>query len=785
MKRFLLSFTLTLLLLPSYIRAEVTLGGSAYTVDTLTHYMVGPGTYYTQVRLFLRDGGGSRRDVYILQVDRRNSYVSIHTVLANDSIEKGEEPSHMAQRKSQPGQRYFAGTNGDWWSTTRPGVPEGAFVTENTIAITPWNGRATLAMCAIDQHDSLYYGHDFFTDVYLETDNNTVRCSHVNDIRYENELVLYNSYNGTCTHTDNSGTEVLCRILPGSAWGTNTTLHAEVVRIESGKGNMRIEDGCFVLSARDDMQQHLSALTEGQQIRLRIATSINGTYADFKAALGGQDRTFMLVNGVVDNNWDERHPRTGLGFSVTGDTIIHCVVDGRGKSLGATTGELAEIMQFFGAYNAMNMEGGGSSTMYIAAQGTMNVPSDGHERAESQGIFAVCSAPDDETIAKIAAYEPVVSMPRYGMLRPKFLGYNQYDMLLNTDQQGVTLSCNPAVGYIDAEGRFVCQGSGDLVASLGNISTTLHIRMVEGAPIALRLDSVLVSDETQYPIEVDGIVGNTSITLQPEALTWTVADPTVAAVSERGILTGLANGYTAVVGKLGEFADTLLVHVQNVDSKPYHWVRGMQDMTLKASSSTWKAQIVDTAITPILCLNYTGGRQANIKFTASCHIYSDPDYLELRFTPQGNLIQSVTIGVRANGGTKTLLYSTTDLYPGMLNRIVVNLDSIFRADAIESDREWRDNDQAIYPVRLEFATFAFSKDAAKQEYQIPIDGWYLHFGEVAPLPIGTDVQPAMSADPAASVRKVCTPQGILIRRGDMWFDIVGRPVRPTDMLNVQ
>ena len=780
MKRILHLFTLTLLLLPLSLRAEVTLGGSAYTVDTLTRYMVGPGTYYTQVRLFLSDGGGSRRDVYILQVDRRNPYVSVHTVLANDSIEKGEEPSHMAQRKSQAGQRYFAGTNGDWWSTDRPGVPEGAFVTENTIAITPQNGRATLAMCAIDQNDSLYYGHDFFTDVWLETDNNSVRCSHVNDIRYENELVLYNSYNGTCTHTDNSGTEVLCRILPGSAWGTNTTLQAEVVRIESAKGNMHIEDGCFVLSARDDMQQHLKALTEGQQIRLRIATSINGTYADFKAALGGQDRTFMLVNGVVDNNWDERHPRTGLGFSVTGDTIIHCVVDGRGKSIGATTGELAEIMQFFGAYNAMNMEGGGSSTMYLASHGVMNVPSDGHERAESQGIFAVSSAPDDEVVAKIAVYEPSVSMPRYGMLRPRFLGYNQYDMLLNTDQQGVTLSCDPAVGYIDAEGRFVCQGSGDLVASLGNIRTTLHITMVADAPIAVRLDSVLVSDETQYPIEVDGIIGNNSITLQPEALTWTVADPAVAVVSERGILTGLVNGYTAVVGQLGEFADTILVHVQNVDAKPCHWVLGMQDMTLKPSSSAWKAQMVDTMDAQILLLNYTGGRQANIKFLADRLIYSDPDYLELRFTPQDNLIQSVTIGVRANGSTKTLLHSTTDLQAGLINRLVVDLDSIFRADALASEQEWRDNDQAIYPVRLEFATFAFSKDAAKQQYRIPIDGWYLHFGEVAPLPSG--VVPVSADTAMTDVCKVCTAGGILIRKGNRWFDILGRPVEEVNSI---
>ena len=778
MKRFLLSITLTLLLLPLSLRAEVTLGGSAYTVDTLTRYMVGPGTYYTQVRLFRQGSRDNRRDVYILQVDRRNPYVSVHTVLANDSIEKGEEPSHMAQRKSQTGQRYFAGTNGDWWSTDRPGVPEGAFVTENTIAITPQNGRATLAMCAIDQNDSLYYGHDFFTDVWLETDNNSVRCSHVNDIRYENELVLYNSYNGTCTHTDNSGTEVLCRILPGSAWGTNTTLQAEVVRIESGKGNMHIEDGCFVLSARDDMQQHLTALTEGQQIRLRIATSINGTYADFKAALGGQDRTFMLVNGVVDNNWDERHPRTGLGFSVTGDTIIHCVVDGRGKSIGATTGELAEIMQFFGAYNAMNMEGGGSSTMYLASHGVMNVPSDGHERAESQGIFAVSSAPDDEMLAKIAAYTPSVSMPRYGTLTPSFLGYNQYDMLLNTDMQGVTLSCDPSVGYIETDGRFVCQGSGELIAALDDIRTSIHVQMVADAPIALRLDSVLVSDATAYPIEVESTIGSNTITLLPEALTWIVRTPSVAVVSAQGVISGLTDGYTWVIGQLGEFSDSLLVHVQTTDAKPYLWIRGMDGMTINQTTAAtkWLAHMVNTADIPSLAFNYSGARNPQLTFNADMRIYADPDYLELRLMlPEEKLIKLLSVQLTANGYSVPVLFNMEQFMPGQLNRIIINLDSLFRQDAIEADLPWHNNDQSIYPVTLNSVSFTVSKDATKQSYSIPVYGWYLHFGEVSVLPTDTD-DALMDAFEVSIIRKISTVEGVIIQRGGEYFDLLGRPI---------
>ena len=134
----------------------------------------------------------------------------------------------------------------------------------------------------------------------------------------------------------------------------------------------------------------------------------------------------------------------------------------------------------------------------------------------------------------------------------------------------------------------------------------------------------------------------------------------------------------------------------------------------------------------------------------------------------------------SNGSTKTLLHSTTDLQAGLINRLVVDLDSIFRADALASEQEWRDNDQAIYPVRLEFATFAFSKDAAKQQYRIPIDGWYLHFGEVAPLPSG--VVPVSADTAMTDVCKVCTAGGILIRKGNRWFDILGRPVEEVNSI---
>lgn len=59
-----------------------------------------------------------------------------------------------------------------------------------------------------------------------------------------------------------------------------------------------------------------------------------------------------------------RHPRTAAGVTEDGRTLILVVVDGRqpGHSIGVTLPELADIMIGLGAIDAINLDGGGSST---------------------------------------------------------------------------------------------------------------------------------------------------------------------------------------------------------------------------------------------------------------------------------------------------------------------------------------------------------------------------------------------------------------------------------------
>ncbi|KEO75507.1 phosphodiester glycosidase family protein [Anditalea andensis] len=70
-----------------------------------------------------------------------------------------------------------------------------------------------------------------------------------------------------------------------------------------------------------------------------------------------------------------RHPRTAIGY-INDDTIILLVVDGRQESsAGVTLDELAAIMLDLGCSEALNLDGGGSSTM-VAASEIVNIPTD-------------------------------------------------------------------------------------------------------------------------------------------------------------------------------------------------------------------------------------------------------------------------------------------------------------------------------------------------------------------------------------------------------------------------
>ncbi len=84
------------------------------------------------------------------------------------------------------------------------------------------------------------------------------------------------------------------------------------------------------------------------------------------------DANNHFVQLIINNEARQMHgsgsglnPRTAIGQRADGSVLLF-VTDGRGKSghLGASSGDLIQVMQQFGAVNAANLDGGSSSCMY-------------------------------------------------------------------------------------------------------------------------------------------------------------------------------------------------------------------------------------------------------------------------------------------------------------------------------------------------------------------------------------------------------------------------------------
>jgi MYXO-CTERM domain-containing protein len=101
----------------------------------------------------------------------------------------------------------------------------------------------------------------------------------------------------------------------------------------------------------------------------------------------------LVVDGAArDNSGDTglcgRNPRTAAGFTADRRTLILAVVDGRAapSRVGMTCNELAALMIDLGARDALNLDGGGSSTMWLAGAGVLNHPTDGSPRTVSNHL---------------------------------------------------------------------------------------------------------------------------------------------------------------------------------------------------------------------------------------------------------------------------------------------------------------------------------------------------------------------------------------------------------------
>ncbi len=164
--------------------------------------------------------------------------------------------------------------------------------------------------------------------------------------------------------------------------------------VNMGSGNLSIPRGGVVLSAQGNARAKLmQALSPGSQSVVTVGLEKSGENV---AHVIGGGPTLISKGKVRITAVEERFrqdvalgraPRTAVGLDDRGNLLL-ATVDGRqpGYSVGMTLRELARTLDELGAQEAINLDGGGSTTMAIKGE-VVNQPSDGQERRISNALI--------------------------------------------------------------------------------------------------------------------------------------------------------------------------------------------------------------------------------------------------------------------------------------------------------------------------------------------------------------------------------------------------------------
>ncbi|QFG27088.1 multidrug transporter [Actinomadura sp. WMMB 499] len=225
------------------------------------------------------------------------------------------------------------------------------------------------------------------------------------DLLLEGELTLpggrtapldqFNAYNvqkdGIGAFTPLWGTATRGRSLAYGAQRVAEVLviDGKVASVRDTPGEGTIPEGGFVLLGREAGGDLLRTLRPGDPVTM--AYKARSSAADPRFAVGG-NRVLVKDGEVPAIDDPAAHPRTAVGFSEDGRRMILMTVDGRQiDSRGVTLAEMGALMREAGAHNAVNLDGGGSSTLLAREPGQArgqveNQPSDGAERPTPNGI---------------------------------------------------------------------------------------------------------------------------------------------------------------------------------------------------------------------------------------------------------------------------------------------------------------------------------------------------------------------------------------------------------------
>lgn len=344
---------------------------------------VADGVEYAQVR---REFSGKPVNINLLRLDLKKVRLDVHHAL--DRAIGTEKTSSIATRHGA-----FAAINAGFFrldSSAWAGDSAGVLMIDGQLWSESQSNRSSMIIKNEKERTEIQFSHvvtvshiGYFKDVVDQ-------LSGVNRERKPGEIVLYTPTFGKTTLTPQDGTELIVSECPRTA--------CRRVVVQEMKGNSAIPSDGFVISisanatgkqkflisylkeAADPSAQLIMLSTELMFIESGNISKLPAVREDITNGVPQ-----LVKDGKIDITWEQekasksfvetRHPRTAVAKLKDGKFLM-LTVDGRTEqSAGLDLYDLAKYMLELGAIDAMNLDGGGSTTMFLDGK-VVNRPSD-------------------------------------------------------------------------------------------------------------------------------------------------------------------------------------------------------------------------------------------------------------------------------------------------------------------------------------------------------------------------------------------------------------------------
>lgn len=234
---------------------------------------------------------------------------------------------------------------------------------------------------------------------------------------------------------------------------------------------------------------------------VKIDIKLDFNPSEIEWAFGGLN--YILKDGQqneISNQVLGQNPRTAIGFNKENTEIIMVTVDGRSKSFaGIKQTELAQLMMELGAYNAVNMDGGGSTTMGIDFFRNSNIeivnsPSENRERRIASGVGLFNSYPLSKRVNRIefesehnTIFNNTETLLKVGL-------FNEYETPVEQTEENIQYTISPAKAGLIENNVFkpVLPGIVNITAKSGSISNTIKIDVLDN-PVSLKFNKDKIS----------------------------------------------------------------------------------------------------------------------------------------------------------------------------------------------------------------------------------------------------------------------------------------------------